>query len=87
MEENEDTRTISFIVNSKQRRETVILLIYLNPWDLDEIKKEVFVRTRIVMIRTSKGHYVSHRMKIVMNAHIFFCKSCITDEQNKQMWW
>lgn len=87
MDENEDTSVISLRVNPEQR-ETIIQFINFNEWELDEMLCE---GDTIENQNTSDEDF-ERTFRIPQNENCdecqqCFCKPCITDEKNTQMWW
>ena len=88
MEENEDTSIISLKVNPEQR-ETIIQFINFNAWDLDEM---LFKEGSVSQDTNCDDQDFVRTFCIPQNENCdecphCFCKPCITNEQNRQMWW
>lgn len=84
MEENEETSVISLRVNSEQK-EAIIQFFNFNDWDLNEVNQED-ADSNIEETEFEKTFRISQNENCEECQHCL-CRPCITDENNRQMWW
>lgn len=83
MEENEDTSIITLRVNSDQR-ESIIQFINFNEWELEEMICEENTTGNEDI---SADDFCIPQSQNCDECEHCFCKPCITDGRNTQMWW
>lgn len=84
MEENEETSVISLRVNSEQK-EAIIQFFNFNDWDLNEVNQED-ADSNIEETEFERTFRISQNENCEECQHCL-CRPCITDENNRQMWW
>lgn len=87
MEENEDTSIITLRVNSDQR-ESIIQFINFNEWELEEmICEENTTGNEDISADDFERTFCIPQSQNCDECEHCFCKPCITDGRNRQMWW
>lgn len=87
MEENEDTSIITLRVNSDQR-ESIIQFINFNEWELEEmICEENTTGNEDIGADDFERTFCIPQSQNCDECEHCFCKPCITDGRNRQMWW
>lgn len=84
MEENEETSVISLRVNSEQK-EAIIQFFNFNDWDLNEVNQED-ADSNTEETEFERTFRISQNENCEECQHCL-CRPCITDENNRQMWW
>lgn len=92
MAEKEDTSVISLRVNSEQR-EAIIQFFNFNNWDLEEATGEGIQSNADetdengdVLGNFERTFHIPQDNNVEECPHCF-CRPCITNERNHQMWW